>query len=82
MLYEVITLVKAFESPDFGDDLRRLTGEIQSAISQAFSELQEKVGQHGLRFERTQQGLTVAILAADGTAMTAERLDEDSYNFV
>ncbi len=70
-------LVKAFESPDFGDDLRRLTGEIQSAISQAFSELQEKAGQHGLRFERTQQGLTVAILAADGTAMTAERLDED-----
>jgi len=70
-------LKKAFESPDFGNDMQRLSDEIQAGLNQTFSQLQEQARGLGLQLERRQEGIGITPLDANGQPVEPESLGEE-----
>ncbi|MCP4326814.1 MAG: AAA family ATPase [Alphaproteobacteria bacterium] len=75
-------LKNAFESPDFANDMQRLSAAVQGRLQKLFDALNAQAHALNLHLERTPQGLSIAALDADGNAKPPDALGEDERRAV
>ena len=67
-------LVKAFQSPDFANDMQRLSVSFQARLDDSFEALRGAAEGHSLHLDRTPKGLSITVLDDAGEPRPAEAL--------
>jgi len=75
-------LVKAFESPDFANDMQRLSAGVQGRLEASFEALPTAAQAHSLHLERTPKGLSITVLDAAGQPRAGEELSAEESQAV